>query len=229
MKYGLLIVPCSDILFGDWRHGKAVDENSDELNALVQRLKDGDVNALGELFTHYRERLRRMVNLRLDPRLHGRVSSSDILQETYLDAQQRVKHFVDKPEMPFAVWLRLIASQRLVDVHRQHLGAKMRNAGCEVPLQGGSYLHASSLSLAEHLARESPSQVAMKKELLALVEQALDEMEPLDREVLALRHFEELTNDEVAEILNIQKSAASNRYVRALRRLKDALPKIQEA
>ncbi len=105
-----------------------------ETDALIARLKNGDQEALAELFSQYQAALRRMIDFRLDPRLNGRVSASDVLQETYLDALQRVPHFFKHPEMPFFVWLRLIAGQRLVDVHRQHLGAKMRNAGQEISL-----------------------------------------------------------------------------------------------
>ena len=202
-----------------------MEENSAELELLLGRLKAGDNNALAELFTIYRERLRRMIELRMDPRLSGRLSSSDVLQESYLDALQRVGHYFEKPDMSFHVWLRLITSQRLVDIHRQHLGAQKRSAGCEVPLERSVSAHASSISLARFIAvqLESPSQVAMRKELFAQVEAALESMDPVDREVLALRHFEELSNDEVAQTLGLQKAAASNRYVRALRRLKEAL------
>jgi RNA polymerase sigma-70 factor (ECF subfamily) len=200
-------------------------ENSAELEPLLARLRKGDQHALAELFSIYREQLRRMVELRLDVRLNGRVSCSDVLQETYLDALQRVDHFLKKPDMPFHVWLRLVASQRIVDVHRHHLGAQMRNAKNEVYLEDTVLPQVSSVILARCLAGklDSPSHVAMRKELLAQVEEAFNGMDPLDREVLALRHFEELSNDEVAAYLGLQKAAASNRYIRALRRLKEAL------
>ena len=196
---------------------------------LIRRLKSGDNTALGELFAIYRERLRRMVELRLDARLHGRIDTSDILQETYIDALQRVDHYLKKPDMPFHVWLHLVASQTLIDVHRQHLGAKIRDAGNEVRLDDTFLPQASSVTLAKCLAAhmESPSQAAMRHELLSQVETALNNMDPLDREVLALRHFEEMSNDEVAARLGLQKSAASNRYVRALRRLKEELARIK--
>src|SRR4051812_8602256 len=135
---------------------------------LVERLRGGDQAALGELFTLNREKLRKMVELRLDPRLRGRVSCSDVIQETYIDAVQRVKHFAEKPDMPFHVWLRLVANQRLVDVHRQHLAAQKRDAGCEVSLQAAVSPAISSVCLAACLAAQldSPSQIAMRKEQL---------------------------------------------------------------
>ena len=199
--------------------------DSAERDALVGRLRDGGEKALAELFSQHRERLKRMVGFRLDRRLWGRVDASDVLQEAYLDAVKRVHHYLDNPTMPFFVWLRLITGQRLIDVHRQHLGAQMRDADQEVSLNRGGVPHASSMCLAAHLVGHltSPSQAAIRAETMAELQQALDGMDPMDREILALRHFEELSNNEAAEVLGLQKSAASNRYVRALRRLKETL------
>jgi RNA polymerase sigma-70 factor, ECF subfamily len=198
---------------------------TEQLDGLLQRLAQGDQRALAELFSHHRERLRKMVAFRLDHRLGGRVSPSDVLQEAYIDALKRVQHYLDNPELPFFGWLRLIVGQRLVDVHRQHLGAKARDAAQEVSLQRGGTPAASSMCMAAHLVGHltSPSQAAQRNEALAQLEEALNRMEPLDREVLALRHFEELSNNEVAEVLGIEKAAASKRYVRALARLREAL------
>jgi RNA polymerase sigma-70 factor, ECF subfamily len=197
----------------------------------VRKLRAGDPNALAELFSLYKNQLRSMIDLRMDPRLNGRVSGSDILQEAYIDALKRVPHFFEKPGMPFYLWLRLVAQQRLVDVHRRHLGAEMRDVHREVTLDGYAAPNASSMSLAAHLAArvDSPSQAAMKNETLVMLEEALSSMDPVDREILALRHFEELTNDEVASVLNLKKAAASNRYVRALQRLKEILEKAAKA
>lgn len=195
-----------------------------DIDQLLERLRNGDQQALGELFSRYREPLRRMVEFRLDRRLQGRVAPSDVLQEAYIAALQRFEHFFEKPGASFYVWLRLIANQSLIDLHRRHLAAKMRAAGQEIPVDG-AWTHATSMSIAMQLvaALETPSQAAGRAELLARVEAALEEMDPIDREVLTMRHFEELGNSEVAEILGIAKSAASNRYVRALERLRGAL------
>jgi RNA polymerase sigma-70 factor (ECF subfamily) len=192
---------------------------------LQVRLASGDKDALAALFSLHRERLRRMVELRLDYRLNGRVSTSDVLQDAYLEALKRLPHYLDKPEMPVLLWLRMVTGQRITDLHRQHLGAEMRDAGREVPLYRQAMPQATSVSLAGQLAArlESPSEAAIRGEVLTQIEAALDTMEPLDREVLALRHFEELSNDEVAEVLGIKKAAASNRYVRALQKLREAL------
>jgi RNA polymerase sigma-70 factor (ECF subfamily) len=201
---------------------------ADEIQGLLDRLRAGDRDALAELFAHHREPLRRMIDLRLDHRLNGRVSASDVLQEAYVDALKRLPHLFEDPEMPFFLWLRWIVGQRIVDVHRQHLGARMRDAGLEVSLEQGYPAAASSPSLAASLAGglTSPSLAAIRGEMVAQLEAALDRLDPIDREVLALRHFEELSNNEVAALLGIQKAAASKRYVRALERLKEALGEI---
>lgn len=198
------------------------------VDGLVARLRDGDERALAELFSRYRERLKRMVEFRLDRRLRGRVDGSDVLQEAYLDAALRLRHYVQKPEMSFFVWLRQITFQRLIDVHRQHLAAQMRDAKQEVSLNHRGPNAATSASMAVQLIGQfaTPSQVVARAELLDQIEHALEEMDAIDREVLALRHFEELTNNEVAEVLGITKAAASNRYVRALSRLKEVLAKL---
>ncbi len=202
--------------------------DSGSLDHLVLRLHDGDKSALAELFSHYRERLKRMVNFRLDRRLQGRVDASDILQEAYLDAAQRLHHYADKPEMSFFVWLRQITTQRLIDIHRRHLEAQKRDAKQEISIQRGDLSMTTSASMAIQLIGHfsSPSQLVLRAELLNQVEGALESMDAVDREVLALRHFEELTNNEVAEVLGLTKAAASNRYVRALSRLKLVLAKL---
>ncbi len=197
------------------------------IEQLVQRLRDGDEQSLADLFSCYRDKLWRMINFRLDRRLLGRVDADDVLQEAYLAAAQRLEHFRKETEMSILVWLRLIVGQTLTDVHRRHLGAQMRDARQEIPLHVGQ-AQATSISLAAHLLGHltSPSQAAMRAEMARRLEQALETMDPIDREVLALRHFEELSNNEVAEVLGLQKSAASNRYVRALTRLKAILAKM---
>jgi len=196
-----------------------------EEQALIQRLETGDEQALAALFSQHRERLWRMVSFRLDRRLAGRVDPEDVLQEAYLAAAQRLAHCRTSSAASVFAWLRLIVQQTLVDVHRRHVGAQGRDVERETPLGGFSYSQTTSASLAVQLAGHitSPSRAAARAELLDTVEQAMESMDPIDREVLALRHFEELTNAEVAEVLGIQHKAASVRYIRALRRLKGML------
>ena len=195
------------------------------LNQLVNDVIQGDRKALGKLFDHYRERLWRIVNFRLDQRLRGRVDADDILQEAYLDADRRLHHFLEDSPDGFFIWLRLIVNQTLIDVHRRHLGTKARDARRERSLQSGFSAQSTSFSLSHHLLGHltSPSQAVLRQELSEQLNVALESMSDLDREVLALRHFEELTNSETARLLGLSEQAASIRYVRAIRRLRDVL------
>ena len=186
--------------------------------ALLDRLRGQDAEALGELFMLYRDRLWRMLYVRLDRRLASRVAPDDVLQETFLDVSRRIGEYLADPAVPFYVWLRFLAVQRMQIVQRVHLGAQMRDVSREVSLPP-----ASPESMAGQLVSQmtSPSQAAIRHELQERLRAVLEAMDPLDREVLALRHFEELSNDEVAQVLKITKEAASKRHVRALRRLKE--------
>jgi RNA polymerase sigma-70 factor (ECF subfamily) len=192
---------------------------------LLRGAAAGDEEALAELFGRYRKRLRQMVRLRLDRRLQGRIDPSDVLQEVYLDVAQQIHHYLDKPEMPFLLWLRLVAGQRLMRVHRQHLGAAMRDVGREVSLYRGALPQVSSVSLAAQLLGRltTPSQALVRAEVQLQLQEALNALDPLDREIIALRHFEELSNVEAAAVLDLEVSATSKRYVRALKRLQATL------
>ncbi len=205
-------------------------EGGDDMTEALQRVRNNDESALAELFSLHRERLWRLAHFRLDRRLLGRVDEDDILQEAYLAAVKRMSHFTEDSTTSFFVWLRMIVIQTLVDVHRRHLGAQMRNAGREIGRLGCHYSQTTSLSMAARLVGQmtSPSQAAVRVEVSARLEAALESMDPIDREVLALRHFEELTNSEAAEVLDIQQKAASIRYVRAIKRLKGILSEMPD-
>lgn len=204
-----------------------MNEPADEAD-LLDALRAGDQAALAELYARYRDKLRRMVTLRLDHRVAGRVSPSDVLQDAYIDAVKRYSHFFEKPDQSFFGWLRLIVAQRMADLHRDHLQTKKRDARQEISLQAPANHGATSACLAGWIvgAQTSPSGVVDRRERIAKLEAALDELEPLDREVLALRHFEELSNTDTAAALDIQPAAASKRYVRALARLKTLLEEL---
>ena len=192
---------------------------------LLRRAEQGDQEALAKLFELNRTRLKQMVQLRLDRRLKGRVDASDVLQDAYVDVARRLPEYVSKPDMPLFLWMRFLVAQRLVDLHRHHLGAAMRDAGQEVSLYHGALPQATSLSLAAQLLGRltTASDAAIRAETQVRVQEALNQMDPIDREVLALRHFEMLSNEETAQVLGLKKSAASNRYIRALKRLKTIL------
>jgi RNA polymerase sigma-70 factor (ECF subfamily) len=198
---------------------------------LLERALGGDCGALAELFQRHRGRLEQMVRLRLDRRLQGRLDPGDVLQEAYLDVARRFGEYAADPALPFFLWLRLLTAQKLVDLHRQHLGTKMRNAGLEVSLRGGAFPRASSASLAELLLGRltTASRAAIRAETQRRVQDALNAMDAIDREVLVLRHFEMLSNEETAQVLGLKPSAASNRHLRALKRLKEVLAQVPGA
>lgn len=204
-----------------------MDELLDEALPWIEKLKDRDEQALAELFSLYRDRLWQLVHFRIDRRLAGRVDADDVLQEVYLAAAERVHHYVENPRGSFYVWLRLVALQTLVDVHRTHIGAEKRSAARERSI-GGYDPKATAVSMADVLIGQmtTPSHAAWRAELSEKLEQFVEDMDPIDREVLALRHFEELTNGEVAEVLGIEVKAASIRYVRALKRLRKVMAEI---
>jgi RNA polymerase sigma-70 factor (ECF subfamily) len=199
--------------------------NSGETDQLLQRVAQGDRQGLGALLERHRKRLRRMVALRLDQRLRGRIDASDVLQETFLKVATRLPEYLRQPSMPFFLWLRFLTGQKLVELHRHHLGAQMRDAGREVSLHRGSLPEVSSAALAAQLLGHDtrPSEAAIRAERKIRLQEALNSMDPLDREVLALRHFEHLNNAETAHALGLQESAASKRYIRALKKLKEIL------
>jgi RNA polymerase sigma-70 factor (ECF subfamily) len=195
---------------------------------LLRRAAAGDQAALASLWERHRARLRQMVRLRLDRRLQGRVDPSDVLQDAYLDLAARLPDYARERPMPTYLWLRLVTGQRLAQVHRQHLGAAMRDAGREVSLYRGALPQASSASLAAQLLGRftTASQAAIRAERQLQLQEILNGLDPMDREILALRHFEQLTNGEAAQVLGLSKTAANNRYIRALGRLRDLLGRV---
>jgi RNA polymerase sigma-70 factor, ECF subfamily len=205
--------------------GLAVNSEPNDLLSLLNRAMSGEEAARAELFARHRDRLRLMVRLRLDRRLQGRVDPSDVLQDAFLDFGKRLPEFDPGAGLPFYLWLRGITGQRLVDLQRTHLGTQMRDAAREVSLHRGMMPQASSVSLAAQLLGRmtTASHAAIRAELQLRVQDALNTMDATDREVLTLRHFEQMSNEEAAKVLDLTKSAASKRYIRALRRLKDIL------
>ncbi len=195
---------------------------------LIEKSLAGDEAALAALFDRYRPRLKRMVLLRMNARVQQRVGVSDVLQEAYIDLAQRLKEYVKDPKIEFFLWLRLVTGQRLAMVHRKHVGAKMRDVGMEVSIHRRGVPEASSCFLASRLVGQltSVGQRAIRAEMQAQLQEVLDHLDADDREVLALRHFEEMTNAEIGQVLGITESGASKRYIRALRRLRQAARQI---
>src|SRR6516162_3028803 len=205
--------------------GTSAVNNSNETLRLIGLARAGDRQALSALLERHRDRLRRMVELRLDWRLQARIDASDILQDAFLEVASRLDEYLRGPELPLFLWLRLVVGQRLATVHRHHLGTQMRDAGREVSLYRDALPAASSAALAAQLLGKhtSPTQAAVRAERMLRLQEALNTIDPIDREVLSLRHFEEMSLGETALSLEIEESAAAKRYIRALKRLKAVL------
>jgi RNA polymerase sigma-70 factor (ECF subfamily) len=206
----------------------AMSDPGETESTLLGRAGAGDRQAAAELFDRHRGRLEQMVRLRMDRRLQGRLDPADVLQEAYLEVARRAEAFAREPTTSVFLWLRFLTGQTLIDLTRRHLGAQMRDAGREISLHRGAWPQASSASLAGMLLGRltSPSRAAIRAETRLCIQETLNGMDPIDREVLALRHFELLSNAEVAQVLGLSKAAASNRYIRALKRLKAILESI---
>jgi len=191
-------------------------------NRLEKALKQGDQQALASLFTEYRDQLHRLVSHRMDRRLARRLDASDVVQQSFIEARNRIKHYLNHSSMPFSLWVRQVTLQTLVEAHRRHFGVQKRDLSQEVALERAN---SSYSTLADRLVSDlaSPSTIAVRQERLDRLREAIDSMDEIDREILVLRHFEELGNKEISELLGIGQPAASNRYVRALARLGEIL------
>jgi RNA polymerase sigma-70 factor (ECF subfamily) len=192
---------------------------------LIARAAAGDAAAARWLYDRYRARLKRMVHLRLSRRLQGRVDDSDVLQEAYLDVARRLPEYARDPKLPFFLWARHLTGLKLAEIHRRHLGTQSRDADREISLHRGGLPEADSISLAAQLLGQltTPSQAAVKAERRLMVQDALAALDPIDREVLALKHFEQLTTSEIADVLGLSKAGAGSRYLRAIKRLREIL------
>ena len=201
----------------------------DPAEAQVQQALDaaqcGETGPVGTLLESFRPRLERMVALRTDPRAQGRFDPADVLQEAFIEATERLQAYIDDRPMPFFLWVRFLVGQKLLQFHRTHLGAQARDAGREVSISPPSGVGASSILVAGAWMAESatPSRAAVRDEEHESVRAALEQMSATDREVLVLRHFEQLSNIEIATVLEISPKAASARYVRALTKIQSAV------
>jgi RNA polymerase sigma-70 factor (ECF subfamily) len=203
----------------------AGDLTEEALRELDAHMRAGEQEALAQVFTACRDRLRQVITFRLDDRLRNRIDPDDVLQEAFLAASQRLGHYAGSSYTSPFLWLRAILSQTMVELYRRHIGAQKRNPDQEVRIDAAPFPQATSTSLAIQLvgSATSPGERVARSDIMGMVERAIESMGPLDQEVLALRHFEELSNREVAEVLGIEQKAASIRYVRAIRRLRDVL------
>jgi RNA polymerase sigma-70 factor (ECF subfamily) len=194
---------------------------------LLLRAAAGDLAAWGTLLTIHQQRLTRMVAFRMDPRLRGRLDADDVVQEAFVEASEHRGDYFRTPSGSLFLWLRAVVIHKLLELHRHHLGTQMRDAKQERPLDAvpRTSPDETSAALFEHLTAglTRPSVAAARGEIRLRLAEALDQIDPMDREVLALRHFEQLSNREAAQLLGIQERAAAKRYLRALERLKQIL------
>lgn len=192
---------------------------------LLEKAKKGDDQAVEALLARHRDPVRRMIALRLDPAIIQRLDASDVVQDVLLEASRRLADYLKAPPMPFHLWLRHIAKDHVIDAHRKHHQAAKRGVDRERPLARAGWDERSSLDLASQLFDQelTPASAAIRKELEKRLQDALEEMNDDDREILLMRHFEQLGNQEVAQALGLTEAAASMRYLRAIRRLRDLL------
>jgi len=198
---------------------------SAEISQLLERASAGDRAALDDLFSLHQERLLRMVRFRLNRRLHRRIDETDVVQEAFVEASRKLRDYLANPQAPFFLWLRQLTLFKLAKIHRRHFGAEMRNVERDVSIYSGALPEGTSQSLAAQLLGKltSPSQAAIRIEKQMRVQEALDKIGPVDREILALRHLEQLSNLETAQVLEMSPSGTMARHVRALKRLRTLL------
>jgi RNA polymerase sigma-70 factor (ECF subfamily) len=207
-----------------------MSENSPETRKLLEKVEKGDNGAVDQLLVHHREPLRRMIGLRLDPALAARVDASDIVQDVMLEASRRLADYLKNPVMPFHLWLRHIAKDHVIDAHRKHRLAQRRSTDREQSIRP-ALGDQSSLDLAAQFFDHelTPATAALRQEMQHRLEAAVGELEEDDREIILMRHFEQLSNQEVATVLGLTEAAASMRYLRALRKLRAMLATESEA
>lgn len=198
--------------------------DSEQTQQLLAAAGNGEADAVNNLMNRHREAVRKMVNLRLDRAVAARVDASDVVQDVLLEASQRMSDYVSNPSMPFHLWLRQLAKDRLIDMHRRHRAAQRRSVDREQRLNAG-YSDQSSLDLAAQLRDHelTPAAATIRRELETRFMTALQDLGEDDREIILMRHQEHLSNSEVAEALSLSQPAAGMRYLRALRRLRDVL------
>jgi RNA polymerase sigma-70 factor (ECF subfamily) len=198
---------------------------SEETERLLQEAREGRPEAVERLLARHREPVRRMIDLRLDPAIVQRLDASDVVQEVMLEASRRLAEYLRDPAMPFLLWLRHLARDHLIDAHRRHHQAQKRGVDREQPLARPAWADRSSLELAGQLVdpERTPASEAIQRELQDRLHAAIGQLDEADREVILMRHFEQLSNQEVAQALELTEPAASMRYLRAVRKLRDLL------
>jgi RNA polymerase sigma-70 factor (ECF subfamily) len=197
----------------------------EQTQELLSAARQGDREAINRLMERHRNALRRLVQMRLDPKIQRRIDVSDVVQDALLDANRRLEEYLANPAMPFHLWLRNIARDRIIDSHRRHRASAKRSVDREQRLAAPAANDRSTMELAAQICdpERTPAAEATMRELAARFHNALEKLEDNDREVVIMRHFEQLSNQEVAQALGLTQPAASMRYLRAIRRLRELL------
>jgi RNA polymerase sigma-70 factor (ECF subfamily) len=197
----------------------------EETDRLLDDARKGEPGAVDKLLGEFRAPLRQVVELRLDPAVARRVDASDIVQDVLIEANQRLAEYLKKPDMPFHLWLRHLAQDRIIDTHRRHRLAQRRSVDREQPIARPAWADESSVSLVAQLidTERTPTSEAIRLELQRRLNAAIDQLTDDDREIILMRHHEGLSNQDVAGALGLTEAAASMRYLRALRRLRTVL------
>jgi RNA polymerase sigma-70 factor (ECF subfamily) len=196
-----------------------------QIAPLLEDARRGDAEAVERLLTVHREPLRRLIGLRLDPALAARLDASDIVQDVLLEAHRRLQDYLKNPAMPFHLWLRHIAKDHIIDAHRRHRQAQRRSLDREQRIVPAVLADHSSYELAGQLIdpERTPASEAIRREMQRRLDAAIADLDEDDREIILLRHREQLSNQDVARALGLSEAAASMRYLRAVRRLRAIL------
>lgn len=199
--------------------------NSEQTQELMAAARAGEGDAAGQLLNRHRDALRRMVELRLDRRIQQRIDASDIVQEVMIEANRRLEQFLAAPAMPFHLWLRQMARDRIIDAHRRHRASGKRSVDREQAMVAPAALDRSTIELVGQICDPelTPAAAATMQELQRRFQAALETMDDHDREIVLMRHFEQLSNQDVAQSLGLTEPAASMRYLRAMRKLRKLL------
>ena len=198
---------------------------NDKTEELLSGARNGDDVAVNRLMECHLDALQRMIQMRLDQKIRRRVGVSDVLQEVLVEANRRLQDYLAQPAMPFHLWLRHIAHDRIIDAHRRHRGSAKRSVDRERPLVACPTNDRSTLQLAAQLkdGELTPAAAATQQEIARRVEQAISELDDQDAEIIIMRNYEQLSNQEAAVALELTEPAASMRYLRAVRRLRAML------
>lgn len=204
---------------------RSIWPSDDQTDTLLAAARDGDADAVNRLLEKHRDPVRRLVEMRLDRKVRRRVDVSDVVQEVMIDANARLQKYLDNPAMAFHLWVRQIASDRIIDTYRRHRASAKRNMDREQSMTVPGRADQSTRELAAAILDPelTPAAAATHREIAQQIERVIDRLNDQDREVILMRHYEHLSNQEVAAVLGLTSPAASMRYLRAIRRMRDLI------